>query len=115
MALSSKAAWLGLVPLLHSSGDTRVTPGSSKPVSQHLRSLLMHGDKSIRLIRGKHVSGVIRSLPERPNGEPARASLKLVDLKGPGSTQAPRATGDQCNPFFKGGGLRRHLSTKMTS
>src|SRR5262245_56460479 len=37
------AAWLGLVPRQHSSGDRRVMLGISKRGSQHLRTLLVHG------------------------------------------------------------------------
>jgi transposase len=41
------AAWLGLVPRQHSSGDKRVTMGISKRGSQHLRSLLVHGARAV--------------------------------------------------------------------
>src|ERR1700676_1367606 len=37
------AAWLGLVPRQHSSGDRRVMMGITKRGSYHLRTLLVHG------------------------------------------------------------------------
>jgi len=37
------AAWLGLVPSQHSSGDRKVMMGITKRGSQHLRTLLVHG------------------------------------------------------------------------
>lgn len=41
------AAWLGLVPRQHSSGDRRVLMGISKRGSQPLRTLLVHGARSV--------------------------------------------------------------------
>ncbi len=41
------AAWLGLVPRQHSSGDRKVLVGISKRGDQHLRSLLVHGARSV--------------------------------------------------------------------
>lgn len=41
------AAWLGLVPRQHSSGDRRVMMGISKRGSQHLRTLLVHGARAV--------------------------------------------------------------------
>ncbi len=41
------AAWLGLVPRQFSSGDRRVLMGISKRGSQQLRSLLVHGARSV--------------------------------------------------------------------
>lgn len=41
------AAWMGLVPRQHSSGDRRVLLGISKRGSQHLRTLLVHGGRSV--------------------------------------------------------------------
>jgi transposase len=41
------AAWLGLVPRQHSSGDRQVMMGISKHGSQHLRSLLVHGARAV--------------------------------------------------------------------
>jgi transposase len=37
------AAWVGLVPRQHSSGERKVLMGISKRGNQHLRSLLVHG------------------------------------------------------------------------
>jgi transposase len=41
------AAWLGLVPRQHSSGDRRVLLGISKHGNQHLRTLLVHGARAV--------------------------------------------------------------------
>jgi transposase len=41
------AAWVGLVPRQFSSGDRTVLMGISKRGSQHLRSLLVHGARSV--------------------------------------------------------------------
>lgn len=41
------AAWLGLVPRQHSSGERRVMLGISKRGSQHLRTLLVHGTRAV--------------------------------------------------------------------
>jgi transposase len=41
------AAWVGLVPRQHSSGDKKVLMGISKRGSQHLRSLLVHGARAV--------------------------------------------------------------------
>jgi transposase len=49
------AAWLGLVPRQHSSGDRRMLMGISKRGSQHLRALLVHGARAVvRTAPGKH-------------------------------------------------------------
>src|SRR5215467_5548416 len=49
------AAWLGLVPRQHSSGDKRITMGESKRGSEHLRSLLVHGARAVvRTAPNKH-------------------------------------------------------------
>ena len=41
------AAWLGLVPRQHSSGDRIVLMGISKRGNQQLRTLLVHGARSV--------------------------------------------------------------------
>jgi transposase len=41
------AAWLGLVPRQHSSGNSRVLLGISKRGSQQLRTLLVHGGRAV--------------------------------------------------------------------
>jgi transposase len=41
------AAWLGLVPRQHSSGDRRVLMSITKRGSQHLRTLLVHGARAV--------------------------------------------------------------------
>ena len=48
------AVWVGLVPRQHSSGQRTVLLGISKRGSQHLRSLLVHGARSVvRTASGK--------------------------------------------------------------
>jgi len=48
------AAWLGLVPRQHSSGDRRILMGISKRGDQHLRTLLVHGARAVvRTAAGK--------------------------------------------------------------
>ena len=48
------AAWVGLVPRQHSSGQRTVLLGISKRASKHLRSLLVHGARSVvRTAAGK--------------------------------------------------------------
>src|SRR6202451_2332612 len=41
------AAWLGLVPRQHSSGDRRVMMGITQRGNQHLRTLLEHGARAV--------------------------------------------------------------------
>lgn len=41
------AAWVGLVPRQHSSGDRSTLMGISKRGNQHLRSLLVHGARAV--------------------------------------------------------------------
>lgn len=41
------AAWLGLVPRQHSSGERTVLMGISKRGDQHLRSMLVHGARAV--------------------------------------------------------------------
>ena len=41
------AAWMGLVPRQHSSGDKRLLMGISKRGDRHLRTLLVHGARSV--------------------------------------------------------------------
>ena len=62
------AAWLGLVPRQHSSGDRRVLMGISKRGSQHLRALLVHGARSVvRTAPGKRegINAWVNELRER--------------------------------------------------
>ncbi len=48
------AAWLGLVPRQHSSGDRTIRMGISKRGDQHLRTLLVHGARAVvRTAAGK--------------------------------------------------------------
>ena len=56
------AAWLGLVPRQHSSGERRVMMGISKRGSQHLRTLLVHGARAVvRTAVKKPMQGVCGS------------------------------------------------------
>src|SRR5262245_28072746 len=49
------AAWLGLVPRQHSSGDRRVLLGITKRGDMHLRTLLVHGARAVvRTAPNKH-------------------------------------------------------------
>jgi len=41
------AAWLGLVPRQHSSGDRTILMGISKRGDQHLRTLMVHGARAV--------------------------------------------------------------------
>ena len=41
------AAWVGLIPRQHSSGQRTVLMGISKRGSQHLRTLLVHGARAV--------------------------------------------------------------------
>jgi transposase len=41
------AAWVGLVPQQHTSGERKVLMGISKRGNQHLRSLLVHGARAV--------------------------------------------------------------------
>ncbi len=41
------AAWVGLVPRQHSSGERKVLMGISKRGNKHLRSLLVHGARAV--------------------------------------------------------------------
>jgi len=57
------AAWLGLVPRQHSSGERHVMMGISKRGSQHLRTLLVHGDRAVvRTAVRKPMRGVCGSM-----------------------------------------------------
>ena len=48
------AAWLGLVPRQHSSGGKQILQGISKRGDTYLRTLLIHGGRSvIRVAAGK--------------------------------------------------------------
>ena len=41
------AAWLGLVPRQHTSGDRRIMMGITKRGDRHLRTLLVHGARAV--------------------------------------------------------------------
>lgn len=62
------AAWLGLVPRQHSSGDRTILMGISKRGDQHLRTLLVHGARAVvRTAAGKsdQFSQWVNALRER--------------------------------------------------
>ena len=62
------AAWLGLVPRQHSSGDRTILMGVSKRGDQHLRTLLVHGARAVvRTAAGKsdQFSQWVNALRER--------------------------------------------------
>ena len=62
------AAWLGLVPRQHSSGDRTILMGISKRGDQHLRTLLVHGARAVvRTAVGKNdqFSQWVNALRER--------------------------------------------------
>lgn len=62
------AAWLGLVPRQHSSGDRKILMGISKRGDQHLRTLLVHGARAVvRTALGKtdRFSQWVNALRER--------------------------------------------------
>ena len=48
------AAWLGLVPRQHSTGGKPMLLGISKRGDSYLRSLLIHGGRSVVRVAGKH-------------------------------------------------------------
>ncbi len=58
------AAWMGLVPRQHSSGDKRLLMGISKRGDKHLRTLLVHGARSVvRVSQGKPMRSANGSTP----------------------------------------------------
>ena len=62
------AAWLGLVPRQHSSGDRQVMMNITKRGDQHLRTLLSHGARAVvRTAQNKpdHSSCWIQQLKDR--------------------------------------------------
>ena len=62
------AAWMGLVPRQHSSGNKRLLMGISKRGDRHLRTLLIHGARSVVRVAQRKTdpfSQWINSLRER--------------------------------------------------
>lgn len=62
------AAWLGLVPRQHSSGDKQVMMGISKRGNQHLRTLLVHGARAVvrtAVNKGDALNAWVNELRER--------------------------------------------------
>ncbi len=73
------AAWMGLVPRQHSSGNRQILMGISKRGDQHLRTLLVHGARSVvRVAAGKGQQERTHHLGDaaKRHGIPAR-SLRL--------------------------------------
>ena len=72
------AAWLGLVPRQHSSGGKPLLLGISKRGDSYLRTLLIHGARSvIRVATGKtnQTSAWVNTLAERRNKNVAAVAL----------------------------------------
>jgi transposase len=72
------AAWIGLVPRQHSSGGKQVLQGISKRGDTYLRTLLIHGGRSvIRVAAGKtnHTSLWLANLIERRHKNVAAVAL----------------------------------------
>jgi transposase len=71
------AAWLGLVPKQHSTGGKSKLLGISKRGDSYLRTLLIHGARSVILSASKKVdkSGWLRKIMERRNPNVAAVAL----------------------------------------
>lgn len=54
------AAWMGLVPRQHSSGNRQILMGISKRGDQHLRTLLVHGARSVVRVAAGKTDALIR-------------------------------------------------------
>ncbi len=72
------AAWLGLVPKQHSSGNRQMLLGISKRGDRHLRTLLVHGARAVLRTAPKHhdvVSQWAIGLQERPGAAKAIVAI----------------------------------------
>ena len=69
------AAWLGLVPRQNSSGGKNVLLGISKRGDTYLRTLLIHGARSVILRAGKKAEGWLHTLIGRRNANVAAVAL----------------------------------------
>jgi transposase len=69
------AAWLGLVPRQHSSGGKNVLLGISKRGDTYLRTLLIHGARSVILRAANNVGGWLPTLIARRNPNVAAVAL----------------------------------------
>jgi transposase len=72
------AAWLGLVPRQHSSGGQERLLGISKRGDTYLRTLLIHGARSVLLSmkrRAEHAEGWLARLAQRRNPNIAAVAL----------------------------------------
>jgi len=54
------AAWMGLVPRQHSSGNRQILMGISKRGDQHLRTLLVHGARSVVRVAARKTDALSR-------------------------------------------------------
>jgi transposase len=71
------AAWLGLVPKQNSSGGKNVLLGISKRGDTYLRTLLIHGARSVMLVaeRKQQKDGWLHGLLQRRNANVAAVAL----------------------------------------
>ena len=69
------AAWLGLVPRQNSSGGKNVLLGISKRGDTYLRTLLVHGARSVIFHAGKKAEGWLHTLIGRRNANVAAVAL----------------------------------------
>jgi transposase len=69
------AAWLGLVPRQHSSGGKNVLLGISKRGDAYLRTLLIHGARSVIYRAGKKLDGWLPRLIGRRGANVAAVAL----------------------------------------
>lgn len=89
------AAWMGLVPRQHSSGNRQIQMGISKRGDQHLRTLLVHGARSVvRVAAGKTdaLSRWINALRERRGVRVPRRAEAVVRLSSCAGPDAPYAS-----------------------
>lgn len=72
------AAWLGLVPRQHSSGERRMLMGISKRGDQHLRTLLVHGARAVvrtAACKSDPLSTWVNALKERRGANKATVAM----------------------------------------
>lgn len=72
------AAWLGLVPHQHSSGDRKVMMGITKRGIQHLRTLLIHGARAVVRTAVRKTDARRRAL-DNPALETAIAAANVLE------------------------------------
>src|SRR6266545_3686785 len=92
------AAWLGLVPRQHSSGGRPTLLGISKRGDSYLRTLLVHGARSVvRYAEGKTnpAADWLRSLLSRRNTNVAVVALANKNAESPGRCWPTDGSSDQ--------------------